>query len=59
MLYDANGGRLAPVLRVTDNGAVAIIIDGKVVTVPADTLTNKDGKLSTTLTKDKVIGLPS
>lgn len=58
MLHAADGGRLAPVYRVTDNGSVQIIIYGKVVTVPASTLSVVDGELTTSLTKNQVIALP-
>ncbi|MGB8366162.1 MAG: hypothetical protein ACLQUZ_03540 [Rhizomicrobium sp.] len=57
MLHDADGGRLAPVYRVTDDGSVQIIFYGKVVTVPHATLSMADGELKTSLTKDQVLNL--
>jgi hypothetical protein len=57
MLYSANGGRLASVYRVDDDGAVALILDGKMRTVPADTLSVVDGKLTTRLSKADVLSL--
>jgi hypothetical protein len=57
MLFSADGGRLGPVYRVTGDGAAQIIIDAKMVTVPAATLSSKDGKLTTSLKKPEVIAL--
>ena len=58
MMLDADDRRLAPVQRVEDDGAAAIILDGKVITVPANTLSAQDGKLKTNLTKNQVLSLP-
>jgi hypothetical protein len=57
MLVSANGARLAAVYRVGPDGAAQIIIDGKLVTVPANTLSKVDGKLTTSLTKSEVLAL--
>ncbi len=57
MLLAADGARLAPVYRVGDSGP-QIILDGRMVTVPADTVALVDGKLTTTLSKAQVIALP-
>ena len=57
MLHDANGGRLAPVDQVTSDGSVQIIFYGKVVTVPASTLSVVDGDLKTSLTKNQVLAI--
>ena len=54
MLVAANGARLGAVYRVTDDGSAQLIVDGKMVTVPASTLSVVDGKLTTTLTKGEV-----
>ena len=51
MLYASNGYRLAPVYRVTSDGSPQIILNGKLVTVPAATLSTTDGKVMTSLTK--------
>jgi hypothetical protein len=56
MLLAADGARLAAVYRVTDAGP-QIILDGRMVTIPADTIKIVDGKATTTLTKNAVIGL--
>jgi hypothetical protein len=57
MLIAANGARLGAVYRVGADGAAQIIIDGRMVTVPANTLSSVDGKLTTSLTKSQVLAL--
>jgi hypothetical protein len=57
MLVAANGARLAPVYRVGADGSAQIIIDGKLVTVPAATLSMAGGHLTTSLTKNEVLAL--
>jgi hypothetical protein len=57
MLIDANGGRLAPVDRVDADGSAEIIIDGRLVTIPASTLSIVDGRLKTSLKKPQVLAL--
>lgn len=57
MLTSANGARLGAVYRVGADGSAQIIIDGKLVTVPANTLSIADGKLVTSLTKSEVLAL--
>lgn len=54
MLVSSNGARLGAVYRVTDDGSAQLIVDGKMVTVPASTLSVVDGKLTTTLSKSEV-----
>ena len=57
MLFSVDGSRLGTVYRVTGDGSAQMIIDGKMVTVPASTLATKDGKLTTSLKKSEVIAL--
>jgi hypothetical protein len=57
MLNDANGGRLALVDRVDQDGSAEIIIDGRLVTVPAATLSVVGGRLMTSLKKPQVLAL--
>jgi hypothetical protein len=57
MLVSANGSRLGPVYRVGPDGSAQIIIDGKMLTVPASTLSLADGKVMTSLTKSEVLAL--
>lgn len=56
-LVAANGAHLGEVYRVGPDGSPQIILDGKLVTVPAITLSNVDGKLTTSLTKSEVRAL--
>jgi hypothetical protein len=56
MLMSSNGARLGAIYKVVD-GAAQIIIDGKLVTVPANTLSNANGKITTSLSKSEVIAL--
>jgi hypothetical protein len=51
MLYGPTGERLAAVYRVSQDGAAQIILNGKMISVPASTLTAADGKLATSLSK--------
>ena len=57
MLVAADGARLAPVYRVAPDGSAQIIIEWKVVTIPASTLSMAGGRLTTTLTKSEVLSL--
>jgi hypothetical protein len=51
MLYDSTGHRIASVNRVTQNGDAQVILNGRLVTIPASTLSQSDGKLTTSLSK--------
>ena len=53
----ADGARLGTVYRVGPDGAVQMILGGKMVTVPASTLSSVDGRLVTSLSKNQVLGL--
>jgi hypothetical protein len=57
MLMASDGARLAPIYRVSNDGA-QIILDGRMVTVPTNTIAADNGKVSTSLTKAQVIALP-
>ena len=57
MLVAANGARLGAVYRVGTDGSAQVIIDGRMVSVPANTLSSVDGKLTTSLTKSQVLAL--
>jgi hypothetical protein len=57
MVIAANGARLAPVYRVSPDGSAQIIIEGKMVTIPAATLSMSGGRLTTSLTKSEVLAL--
>jgi hypothetical protein len=51
MIYDAKGHLIAPVYHVTDGGMVQVILDEHLVTIPAQTLSESQGKVVTSLTK--------
>ncbi len=57
VVVSSNGSRLGSVYKVGPDGSAQIIIDGKLVTIPASTLSNVDGKLTTSLTKSEVLAL--
>ena len=57
MVVASNGARLAPVYRVNPDGAAQIIIEGKMVTIPATTLSMSGGRLTTSLSKSEVLAL--
>jgi hypothetical protein len=54
MLYTADGKRVGNVYRVTTNGDVQLIYRSKMITVAASTLSQAEGKLTTSLTLDEV-----
>jgi hypothetical protein len=54
MLYGPDGHRIASVYRVRPNGDAELILDGRLVTVPANTLSIANGKLATSLTKHEI-----
>lgn len=51
MLYSTGGKKLAAVYKLDAGNAPQILLDGKLVTVPADTLSEVDGRIETSLTK--------
>lgn len=57
MLVASDGARLGAVYRVGADGSAQVIIDGKMVTVPASTLSVTDGKLTTNLSKSQVLAI--
>ncbi len=57
MLVAANGARLGTVSRVSPDGGVQVIIDGRMVAIPGNTLSEANGKLTTSLTKSEVLAL--
>jgi FlaG/FlaF family flagellin (archaellin) len=50
----SGSNRLAPIYRVTSEGNPQIVLDGKLVTIPASTLSTVDGKITTSLTKKDI-----
>ena len=57
MLTAANGSRLGVIYRVGPDGSAQVIIDGRMVAVPGNTISAADGKLTTSLTKSQVLAL--
>jgi hypothetical protein len=53
MLY-SNGFRVAPIYRVTAEGNPQVILNGRLVTVPAASLSDVGGKVTTALTKKEL-----
>ena len=53
-LYDADGAKVAKVHRVIEDGDILVIYKGKVRRIQADTLSNTDGKLMTTMTRGDI-----
>jgi len=51
MLYSGTGHRIASVYRVTSEGNPQVILDGRLITVPSTTLSEVNGKLTTSLSK--------
>lgn len=54
MLYGTDGKRIGSVYRVAANGDAQLILNSRLVTVPAATLSLADGKLATSLTKSEI-----
>jgi hypothetical protein len=54
MIYGPNGQRIAPAYRVTSEGTVQVILNGKLVNIPASTLSDANGKVTTSLTKKEL-----
>lgn len=57
MLVASDGSRIGAVYRVSDDGAAQVIINGKLVSIPAATLSVTDGKLTTSLSKQEVMSI--
>jgi hypothetical protein len=55
ILVAADGARLGTVYRVAPDGAVQMIIAGRMITVPASTLSSVDGRLVTSLSKNEIL----
>lgn len=53
MLY-SNGSRVAAIYHVTADGNPQVILNGKLVTVPASTISSMEGKATTSLTKKEL-----
>ncbi|QIG80719.1 hypothetical protein [Stakelama tenebrarum] len=54
MIYDASGRRLGSVYAVGEDGSAQILYRGKKVVIPAETLSEADGKLLTSMSRADV-----
>lgn len=54
MLYASNGYRIAPIYRVNADGNPQVILNGRLVTVPASTVSEVGGKVTTSLSKKEI-----
>lgn len=50
-IYDATGRRIGAAYRVTSDGNPQVIVDGKLITIPASTLSEVGGKIQSSLSK--------
>ena len=50
-LYDNAGRRVGTVYRMSAEGNPQVILNGKLVTIPASTLSDQNGKITTSLSK--------
>jgi hypothetical protein len=55
MLYGPDANRIASIYRVTPNGDAQVILNGRLLTVPAATLSSATGKVATNLTKAQIL----
>jgi hypothetical protein len=57
-IYSQDGCWLGRVYNVGEDGSVKLLLDDKMVIIPAKTIRQVEGKLTTKLTKSDVDGLP-
>ncbi len=55
MIYTADKHQLGSVYNVKKDGSAEVIVDTRIVTVPAASVETKDGKLWTSLTRKQVL----
>ncbi len=53
-LFDTTGASVAKVTRVENDGDVLVIYKGKIRRIQADTLSMKEGKLMTSMTRSEI-----
>jgi sporulation protein YlmC with PRC-barrel domain len=54
-IYSADGKRIGAIYRVTQAGVVQVILEGKLVSVPAETISESNGKIVTSVTKSDLL----
>jgi hypothetical protein len=57
MVVASNGSRLGVVYRVGPDGSAQMILEGRMIAIPASTLSSVDGRLTTSLSKSEVLAL--
>jgi hypothetical protein len=55
MVYTAEGKRVGAIYRLKEDGSAQVIVNGKLVTLPASTLSVVDGKVQTILAKQQIL----
>ena len=55
MIYSSTGKRLGQIYRVTAEGNPQVVLNSRLVTVPASTLSTAEGKISTSLTTRELL----
>lgn len=55
MLYGPDGQRIGAIYRANSNGDALLILNSRLVTIPAATLSLANGKLATSLTKSEIV----
>ncbi len=57
MLYSADGKRVGNIYRVNESGTVQLIYRSKMITISTETLSEAEGKLTTSLTLAEIKAL--
>jgi hypothetical protein len=53
-IFTSDGKRIGVIYRVTSDGAAQLILNSKLVTIPAASISAPDGKYQTSLTKKEL-----
>lgn len=54
-IFSADGRRLGSIYRVAADGSAQMLLDGRMFTIPAETISQNDGKIVTSLSKKDII----
>jgi len=54
-IFTNDGKRIGVVYRVTSEGAAQLILNGKLITIPAASISAADGKYQTNLSKKELV----
>jgi len=55
VLVDANGKYLGSIYKVAPDGSAQLVLEDRLVTIPASTISQTDGKFTTSLTKRDIL----